>query len=131
MGGTQQSVAQEAVVNSGNSNASTAATTQTVATRVASTTTMTIAALGNNTTTKKSIVAKEELSGHHTTMLLWEQFLHLISSWIRQCVVLTKINGTQVEGILYTFTPFALNFCLDDLYRDQNITGNLFKDEIY
>lgn len=66
-------------------------------------------------TTAATVVAKrptssskqqQEVLPNGSGVVLRERFLHLISSLIGQRVVLTKTNGTQLEGILHTFTPF-------------------------
>lgn len=39
--------------------------------------------------------------------ILRERFLHLTLSMVGQKVLVTKTDGTQLEGIFHTFTPFA------------------------
>ena len=39
--------------------------------------------------------------------ILRERFLHLTLSMVGQRVIITRMDGTVVEGVLYTFTPFS------------------------
>jgi hypothetical protein len=93
---------------------SSSSTTTTTRTRVvastynkkSTTTTSSIATAADNGDSSHKSEAGSSPTDVNTT-LLRERFLHLISSLLGQRVIVTKNNGTQVEGILHTFTPFA------------------------